>query len=152
MSHWCKPLWYTSDSNHWAEEPWKKSDNGMSRQIITQQQQFWTLLQLFSVAYGICLNVFWMWCMSKRVKQGPQKLVHVIIMPPFISNSLKVWAPALLHEQGWSVSREFAAFSMLGNSGPWDPSSPLHTWSCIWSKCLTTKCSVSCPYKCGHCI
>ena len=25
-------------------------------------------------------------------------------------------------------------------------------WSCIWSKCLTMRCSVLCPYKCEPCI
>ena len=62
-------------------------------------------LQPFSVACGIGLKVFWMWCTSKRVRQGPWKLVHVIIMPSFISNNLKAHIPALHYEQGFSVKR-----------------------------------------------
>ena len=54
-----------------------------------------------------------MWRTSKRVRRGPRKLVRAIIMPSFISNDLKARIPALRHEQA-SVSREFAAFSMLG--------------------------------------
>ena len=42
---------------------------------------------------------------SKRVRWGPQKLVHVIIMPFFISNDLKVCIHALCHKQGFSVKR-----------------------------------------------
>ena len=44
----------------------------------SSQQEISSLgvLQPFSVACGIRLNVFWMWRMSKRVRQGPQKLVH----------------------------------------------------------------------------
>ena len=62
-------------------------------------------LQPFSVGCRIGLKVFWMWYTSKRVRQGPQKLVHAIIMPSFISNNLKARIPDLCHKQGFSVKR-----------------------------------------------